>query len=199
MHNLGVRVLLAGLAAASLPLAGCSQDEAPPSSSPAGSSAPAAPSEQVLEGAVSRGIVIDGHRAHYLGALTEEVDFPSAGFAFAPPREDAEDDWTAAFKTCFESDLRCVVNGDADVALADVSGPTGSAPDDVHGGRLFDHELAYVITWEPSRANCQYAPGLNRTVATGPGCRITQIVPVEVMEPLYVWTMQPGEPVVGEP
>ncbi len=125
------RVLLLALLALAPFLTAC-DDDAP--------AAPAAPEASPT--------TVEGHTARYDGPLTTRVRHDPPGLVLDPPPAGARPDvtWSDAYAHCFGPGAVCVPTGDAEVGLAVVTGPA----DAVIGSRtIFDHTLAYVVTWDP--------------------------------------------------
>lgn len=91
---------------------------------------------------------VEGHAGRYDGPLTAPVRHDPPGLTLDPPGgATAGITWSAALAGCFRGPIRCVATGDARVSLAVVTGPGDAA---IAGRPLFDHLLAYVVTWSPS-------------------------------------------------
>jgi hypothetical protein len=88
-----------------------------------------------------------GHAATYVGPLTAPYHQSRYSITLAPPPSGAtlRHSWQAAFTACFKGPVECVATGNAEVALASVTGPS------LAGRLLFDHESAYVVIWGPTR------------------------------------------------
>jgi hypothetical protein len=104
---------------------------------------------------IADSMVIDGHSAHFTGPLDHAIRYAHQQVRLeAPPgNADMPMGWKSAYRACFTGPTRCAATGDAIVAIAVATGlpayPRGS---DLHDliGDAFNHDLVYVITWDPA-------------------------------------------------
>jgi hypothetical protein len=131
---------------------------------------------------------VDGHRGVYLGALGRPISYAVQDMSFGPPSGSAKPRirWQDAYASCFKGQTRCVATGDATVALAVATGPSGYP---WATGRYFDRSLVYVVTWDK-------APCATEQVSA-PTCRVVNVVDAGTGSNAFAIEISSTQPIVG--
>lgn len=164
-------------------LTGCGDDGTPGRAGPTPAPTPTSASPTTGPSTAT----VEGHAGRYDGPLTAPVRHDPPGLLLDPPGGASADvPWSVALAGCFRGPARCVATGGARVSLAVVTGP-GDA--EIAGQPLFDHLLAYVVTWSPS--GC-YTRDADR-------CRVVNLVTARDRNGVAAGTMLYAFEVTAEP